>query len=53
LKTKNACQYLSFSPDTLRKLVIDGVLPFIQIGRHWWFDVADLDAYVNKTKRQY
>jgi excisionase family DNA binding protein len=49
LRTKQAAQYLSVSPWTLRKLAQDGKLPLIAEGA-WRFDRVDLDKYVEQNK---
>jgi excisionase family DNA binding protein len=54
LKTKQAAEYLAISPWKLRNLVQEGLLPFIEDGgvtSPWRFDVRDLDAYIERSRR--
>ncbi len=52
-RTKDAAHYLGMSAWALRKEVGKGALPFISSGEHtssWKFDVADLDAWVERHR---
>ena len=54
LNCRDAAEYLSISQDTLRQLVWNGKLPIVKHsdlrGSKWWFDIRDLDAYVDQNK---
>lgn len=43
--------YLSVSRRQAEKLAADGDIPKVQIGARVLFDVADIDAYVERIKR--
>jgi len=49
LKTSAAAEYLGISPWSIRQLVYRREIPVIR-GRHWLFDVRDLDAYLEHSK---
>jgi excisionase family DNA binding protein len=54
VKTKQAAEYLAISEWKLRNLVQQGVIPFIEDGggtSPWRFDLRDLDAYVERSRR--
>ena len=53
LRTKDAARYLGISPWKLRKLVQDGLLPFVQEaeGAAWRLDLSDLDCFVVRNKK--
>jgi hypothetical protein len=55
LRTRAAATYLGCSPWRVRKLVQDGVLPFIPASSFgvWFFDIEDLDRYVETQKRHF
>ncbi len=55
LRTRDAAAYLGCSPWKIRRLVQDGVLPYIPASDFgaWWFDVNDLDHYVESQKRHF
>jgi excisionase family DNA binding protein len=58
LKTKEAAMYLGCSKSHVEKLVHMGKLTpvkynagnFPEIGGKWWFDIADLDRFVEQGK---
>lgn len=54
VKTKQAAEYLAISEWKLRNLVQQGLIPHIEDGggtSPWRFDMRDLDAYVEKSRR--
>jgi len=54
VKTRQAAEYLGISQWKLRNLVQQGLLLFIEDGgvtSPWRFDVRDLDAYIEKSRR--
>jgi len=53
VKTKQAAAYLAISQWKLRNLVQQGAIPFIEDGgtSPWRFDIRDLDAYVERSRR--
>lgn len=54
LKTKQAAQYLAVSQWKLRNLVQQGLIPYIEDGggtSPWRFDLRDLDAYIERSRR--
>jgi excisionase family DNA binding protein len=54
VKTKQAAEYLAISQWKLRNLVQQGLIPYIEDGggtSPWRFDVRDLDAYVERSRR--
>ena len=55
LRTKAAAAYLGASSWKIRRLVADGQLPFVSNGERtgWWFDIRDLDRYIEANKRSY
>jgi excisionase family DNA binding protein len=52
LRTREAAYYLGSSMWKIRRLVQDGLLPYISDsdGGRWLFDVKDLDAYIDTNK---
>jgi excisionase family DNA binding protein len=54
LRLKTAAVYLSLSPWKLRSLIQDGRLPVVQDmeGSPFLLDVRDLDAFIERNKRQ-
>lgn len=48
LDTLEAAAYLGVSEPTLRRLIREGEVPHVRIGRALRFRVADLDAYLEK-----
>lgn len=52
LTLREAAEYLSLSPWTLRKRIWAGVLPSVKISRLVLVDRVDLDAYVEANKVQ-
>ena len=54
VKTKQAAEYLAVSQWKLRNLVQQGLIPFIEDGggmSPWRFDIRDLDAYIERSRR--
>ena len=53
LRTREAAIYLGSSAWTVRRLVRDGLLPYVAEGDggRWLFDLKDLDAYIEAHKR--
>lgn len=54
VKTKQAAEYLAISQWKLRNLVQQGAIPYIEDGggtSPWRFDIRDLDAYVDRSRR--
>jgi excisionase family DNA binding protein len=54
LKTKKAAEYLAISQWKLRNLVQQGLIPYIEDGggtSPWRFDIRDLDAYIQRSRR--
>ena len=47
LNTGEAAGYLRLHPRTLTRMAREGEIPGLQIGRHWRFRRADLDAWVD------
>lgn len=45
-----AAAYLKLHEETLRRLVREGALPGVKIGRSWRFKISVLDAWANRTK---
>jgi excisionase family DNA binding protein len=52
LRLKQAAEYLSVSPGTLRHLCQQGELPIIRLGEStpWLIDLRDLDQFIDKHK---
>jgi excisionase family DNA binding protein len=52
LKLKDAAQYVAMSVWTLRRLLRDGEIPYLQRGEgNITIDQRDLDIYIEKNKR--
>ena len=54
MKTKQAAEYLAISQWKLRNLVQQGLIPYIEDGggtSPWRFDLRDLDAYIERSRR--
>jgi excisionase family DNA binding protein len=53
LRTKQAAEYLSCSPWTLRRLTQEGRIPVVQATPEspFTFDVHDLDRFIEQHKR--
>lgn len=47
---KEAALYLGRSPWSMRELVWAGKIRFIKDGRKMYFDIKDLDNYIDKNK---
>jgi excisionase family DNA binding protein len=53
LRTREAAYYLGSSPWKIRRLVQEGLLPYVsdsEGGGRWLFDVKDLDVYIETNK---
>ena len=50
---EEASVYLGRTPWGVRELVYAGKIPFVRSGRKMFFDLADLDAFVQKNKTQF
>jgi excisionase family DNA binding protein len=52
LKTSEAAVYLSCSAWKIRKLVLEGKLPYVADSEDtdWRFDIRDLDAFIDMNK---
>jgi excisionase family DNA binding protein len=52
MRTREAANYLGSSMWKIRRLVQDGLLPYVSDseGGRWLFDVKDLDAYIDTNK---
>ena len=52
LRTREAAYYLGSSMWKIRRLVQDGLLPYVSDsdGGRWLFDVKDLDEYIDANK---
>jgi excisionase family DNA binding protein len=46
-----AAEYLGIRPRTLEKLAHDGHMAYVKLGRATRYDLADLDAYVDRNRR--
>ena len=54
VKTKQAAEYLAISEWKLRNLVQQGLILYIEDGggtSPWRFDIRDLDAYIERSRR--
>lgn len=47
---KEAALYLGRSVWSMRELVWSGKIPFIKDGRKFYFDIKDLDDYIDRNK---
>jgi len=52
LTIKEACEYLNLSRATIYKLIKEGKLTPIKIGRSTRLDKSDLDAFVESMKKE-
>jgi excisionase family DNA binding protein len=54
LRTREAANYLGSSMWKIRRLVQEGLLPYVADaeGGRWLFDVKDLDAYIDTNKHR-
>ncbi len=50
LDVKTAAQFLGISPWTLRELQWRGALPYVKFNRLIYFDVEDLNRFIEKNK---
>jgi excisionase family DNA binding protein len=48
LTTEQVLGYLNITPRTIYRLIRNGELPAIRIGRQWRFRRADLDRWVER-----
>jgi excisionase family DNA binding protein len=48
LTTEQVLGYLKTTPRTIYRLIRDGELPAVRIGRQWRFRRADLDRWVER-----
>lgn len=46
MSTKQVCEYLGISRDTVTKWIKDKGMPAHQIGRTWRFDREEIDAWM-------
>jgi hypothetical protein len=55
MKTRAAATYLGTSSWKIRRLVQDGQLAYVSDSdtSGWWFDIRDLDHYIESNKRSY
>jgi excisionase family DNA binding protein len=51
LTTDEVMSYLNIAPRTMYRLIRNGELPAMRVGRHWRFRRADLDAWVARQGR--
>jgi excisionase family DNA binding protein len=51
LSQQDAATYLGISYWTVRDLIFRRVLPYVKIGRRVLVDRVDLDAYLDRSKR--
>lgn len=47
---KRAAKYLGISPWTLRELQWRGTLPYVKFNRLVYFDVEDLDTFIERNR---
>lgn len=52
LNRHEACGIIGCSLPTLHKLMADGTLPFVKIGRATRFDPVDIDRYLASQKKR-
>jgi len=50
LTTEEVLVYLKITPRTIYRLIRNGELPAVRIGRQWRFRRADLDAWVERQR---
>jgi excisionase family DNA binding protein len=50
LTTEDLLSYLRITPRTMYRLIRNGEIPAIRIGRQWRFRRADLDAWVARQR---
>jgi excisionase family DNA binding protein len=48
LTTEEVLRYLKTTPRTIYRLIRDGKLPAVRVGRQWRFRRADLDQWVER-----
>ena len=52
LSEPDAAKYLSISPRTLWSLRVNGEIAFLRIGRSIRYDLADLQAFIERLKAE-
>jgi excisionase family DNA binding protein len=50
LTTEEVLGYLKVNPRTIYRLIRDGELPAVRIGRQWRFRRTDLDAWLERQR---
>jgi len=50
LTTEEVLGYLKVNPRTIYRLIRNGELPAIRIGRQWRFRRSDLDAWIDRQR---
>ena len=50
LTTEEVLAYLKITPRTIYRLIRNGELPAVRIGRQWRFRRRDLDAWVERQR---
>jgi excisionase family DNA binding protein len=50
LTTEEVLAYLKITPRTIYRLIRNGELPAVRIGRQWRFRRTDLDAWVERQR---
>jgi excisionase family DNA binding protein len=50
---KEAAEYLGRSDWAMRELMWKGAIPYVRDGRKIYFDIVDLDEFVEKNKAKF
>ena len=50
LTTEEVLDYLRVTPGTIYRLIRDGELPALRIGRQWRFRRSDIDEWLDRQK---
>jgi excisionase family DNA binding protein len=50
--SKDAADYLGITRDALRKRVERGEVGYRKLGRRLWFNVAELDEFMNRAEHR-
>jgi excisionase family DNA binding protein len=50
LTTEEVLVYLNITPRTIYRLIRNGELPAVRIGRQWRFRRTDLDAWIERQR---
>lgn len=50
LTTEEVLAYLKITPRTIYRLIRDGELPAVRVGRQWRFRRSDLDAWLEQQR---